>query len=404
MKCNIVIVGGGIAAVSAVKAIREFDKDANISMICEEPFYPYIRIKLSKGMFDSLEEEKILVQKKGWYEENNVNINVGKKAVKIKTETNEVILSDGSSVKYDKLLLATGAENNKPPIDGIDKKGVFTLRTLKNALEIRKNVEENIKILNIGGGVQNLELAWILHKNGKEVSVAEFQQRLMPNQLDVRASEILQKAAEASGVKIYLNTAVDKILGEDKVTSVLTKDKNEIECQVVLYATGIKPNINLLKDTALKTNRGVVVNGKMETNIENIYAAGDVAEVNGRNIGLWTVSTEQGKIAGYNIAGREAEYKNQVPTTNLNAFNISVFSMGIVDEKAADLTIDKDEAEQNKYIRIFIKDNKIIGAIVIGDVKCSQVIKKAIEKQTALNSINLSDTSFDGFMNKLINI
>ena len=140
MAKRIVIIGTGIASVTAIKAIREIDSGSEIYLMGQEKFYPYNRIRLSKGIFDYLEENNILLQKKEWYEQNKVKIFINTKVLNIDTDSLEVILSDGSKVKYDKLLIATGSSNNTPPIDGIGKEGVYTLRGLDDALNIKDKI------------------------------------------------------------------------------------------------------------------------------------------------------------------------------------------------------------------------------------------------------------------------
>ena len=311
-------------------------------------------------------------------------------------------MSDKSVFKYDKLLLANGARNNKPPIDGIEKQGVFTLRALQDALDIRSKIKKGDNVINIGGGIQGLETAWNLQQHGIKVSIMEIQSRLMSNQLDDRASQILQAAVQGFGINIYLNTKVDKIVGSNKVEGVVTETGETFPCEQVIYAAGIKPNIEIIQDTLVKYGRGIIVNEKMETTIEGIYAAGDIAEFKGNFVGLWNISIGHGKVAGYNIAGKDSTYQHIVPVTTLNAFNLSLFSMGCVDESKVNNML-VEENTQGQYMKVFIKDNKIVGAIVIGDTKRSPIFKNAIEKETLLQSMDLSQITVSELLSNLQN-
>lgn len=403
MSDNIVIIGGGVAAVNAVKAIREIDSDVNISVFQNEKYYPYYRIKLTKGLFENLEAEKIMLQKKDWYELNNVKINLGNEVIGIDIKNSEIILEDGNRFGYNKLLMANGSKNFMPPIDGIDKENVYTIRKFDNIRDIQDNIVDKKTILNVGGGVQGIETAWSLNQHGKNAIIAEVQERLMPRQLDKRASEILKTAIEGFKTKVLLNTQIVKILGENKVKGVETKDGKTIDSDMVIFSVGIRANKELLENTEVKTNIGIVVNERMETNIENVYAAGDVAELNGRIVGLWNIAIEQGKIAGYNIVGKQAVYTGVVPVTILNAFNIALFSMGEVDEKQCDDTITEENGDSLSYKRLFIRDNKIIGAIVIGDNKYSTLLKNAIEKKIVFSNIDLLNVGVNDLLAKLKN-
>lgn len=394
MSKNIVIIGGGVATVSAIKAIREVDKNINLYVIQNEKHYPYYRTKLTKGLFDNLDADKILIQKKEWYDSNNIKVFTDTKVISVDVKNSRVNLSNGSSINYDKLLVATGASNFKPPIDGIDKKNIFTIRELEDVKDIRKSVENKNTILNIGGGIQGLEAAWAFSQQNKKVIVVEALERLMPRQLDKRASEILQSIIENSKVKVILNAKVEKVIGKDEVEGIVLSDRNKVNCDMLVYSVGIRANTSLLENTDVNIDKGIVVNNKMQTNIENIYAAGDVAELPGQIGGLWNVASEEGKVAGYNIVGKEADYSITTPITMMNAFDISIFSMGNIEENC-DATIIDDNGDGKTYKRLFIKDNKIVGVILIKDTKSSMIIKKAIGNKTIISDIDLSKVSFD---------
>lgn len=398
MKDKIIIIGNGIAAITATKSIREMDKKCEIHIFGEEKFYPYNRIRLSKGLLGTLEEDKILLQKKEWYDANNIDIHVNKRVNSIDTERKEVVISDGNKMNYSKLLLANGASDRIPPIIGIDKKGVLTLRTLKNAWDITDNIKDSNVVLNIGGGIQGLETAWNLSQLGKKVIIAEISNRLMPRQLDETASIILENMVKSQGIDIILNTSVKEITGEEKADGFITSNDKRFNCDTVIYSTGIKPNIEISKGTNIKTNFGVIVNNKMETNVKDIYAAGDIAELDKQIYGLWNIAIGHGKVAGYNIVGKDITYEHIVPVTTLNAFNHSLFSMGDIHENNITDIIIENESEKNSYKKVLIKDNKIIGAIVIGNIKSSPALKTAIEKETDLSNINFKNINFDEFI------
>ncbi|MCB2305923.1 FAD-dependent oxidoreductase [Clostridium estertheticum] len=399
---KIIIVGSGITAITAIKAIREIDLDSDICLIGEEKFYPYTRIKLSKSLFAILEENNILIQKKEWYEQNNVKILINTKVVSIDSNSHEVSLSNGSNLSYDKLLIATGASNNVPPIDGIGMNGVYTLRGLNDALNIKEKLNENTNAIILGGGILGLEMAFILHQHNIKVTIVELCPRLMPRQLDDKASEILKSKIQACGIQILTNTCVNKIIGTDnKVEGILINEDVELKCDIVIHSIGIKPNMDLILKTDIKRERGILVNNKMETNIKDIYAAGDIAEFDNQVIGLWNIAISQGKVAGYNISGRDAVYEKITPVTMLNAFGISLFSMGCIEESSSTKVLSYEDINGTGYKKIFIKNNKIIGAIVIGDARRSPLLKSAIEKELPLDGINLSNISVDDLLDKL---
>jgi nitrite reductase (NADH) large subunit len=395
---EIVIVGSGIAAISAVKKIHEINPQSKITILGEEKFYPYYRIKISKGLLGNLEEEKLLVQKKQWYTENNVKLYLDKKVVDLDPKKKEITLTDGTRISYSKLLLANGASNFIPQIKGIDKVGVFTLRTLDGAFKILEYLKDVKTILLIGGGVQNLETANVLSKSGKEVIIVEFASRLMPRQLDQFASNRLRQSIEAQGVEVMLDIQVQEILGQGKVEGFITKSGLQGSCDMVIYSTGIMPNIQIAHGIDLNVSKGIVVNERMETNINDIFAAGDITEFNGKVYGLWGIAMQQGKIAGANICNQGLIFEIPKPVTSLDAFDISLFSMGDIEEcPDTDLLIEMQN-DSHRYYKLFIRNNHIVGTIVLGDSKKFMSIKSLIENKIEVNFAKEAHYSVDEFI------
>ncbi|MDM5155646.1 FAD-dependent oxidoreductase [Bacillus sp. DX1.1] len=403
MEKNFVIIGSGVAAVNAAKIVRDHDKDSNIFIFGEESSLPYNRIKLSKELYSDLHSEKVLIKKEKWYQNNNISVFTNTKVVKIDTEQQHIVTSNNEKISYYKLLICTGANNRRLPVDGINKKNVFTIRDMHEADNFKACLEDKKHVVNIGGGVQGLETAWSIMKAGKKVSIVEVAATLMGRQLDEKMSLLLKQKIESAGVKVYVNTTIDSILGEEEVTGIKVNGEQLIDCDSVVYSIGVNPNISLANNTPIHVNRGIVVNEKMETNVESVYAAGDVAEVNGEIGGLWGRAMDQGKIAGSNMVSNPAIYKKAIPTTIFNAFDVSLFSIGFVDEKQCDTTIVEEDGKE-KYTRLFIKDNKIVGVISLEGVAASIPYKSAIEKQVSLEEIDMKNTNISEIMSKVKNI
>jgi len=400
MEKNFVIIGSGVAAVNAAKTIREYDKGSNIFIFGEEPSLPYKRIKLSKDLYSDLHSEKVLIKKKNWYQDNRISVFINTKVVKINTDEQFIVTSNEAVFSYHKLLICTGANNRRLEINGINKKNIFTIRDMKEADELKGHLEDKESVVTIGGGVQGLETAWSILKAGKKVSIVEVAPLLMRRQLDTKSSLLLKRRIEKEGVKVYLNTSIDSILGKESVTGIKMNDNSQINCDSIVYSIGVTPNTKLVHDTAIKLNRGIVVDEEMRTNIDSVYAAGDVAEVNNEIEGLWGTALEQGRVAGSNMVSKTAIYKKEIPTTIFNAFNVSLFSIGVVNEEQCDTTIVEEDGKE-KYTRLFIKDNKIVGVISLEGVAASISYKSAIEKHVSLEGIDLLNTNISEIMNKL---
>ncbi|HFJ9467044.1 FAD-dependent oxidoreductase [Bacillus thuringiensis] len=400
MEKNFVIIGSGVAAVNAAKTIREYDKGSNIFIFGEEPLLPYKRIKLSKDLYSDLHSEKVLIKKKKWYQDNHISVFINTKVVKINTDEQFIVTSNEAVFSYHKLLICTGANNRRLEINGINKKNIFTIRDMKEADELKGHLEDKESVVTIGGGVQGLETAWSILKAGKKVSIVEVAPLLMRRQLDTKSSLLLKRKIEKEGVKVYLNTSIDSILGKESVTGIKMNDNSQINCDSIVYSIGVTPNTILVHDTAIKLNRGIVVDEEMRTNIDSVYAAGDVAEVNNEIEGLWGTALEQGRVAGSNMVSKTAIYKKEIPTTIFNAFNVSLFSIGVVNEEQCDTTIVEEDGKE-KYTRLFIKDNKIVGVISLEGVAASIPYKSAIEKHVSLEGIDLLNTNISEIMSKL---
>ncbi|MYW26180.1 FAD-dependent oxidoreductase [Bacillus thuringiensis] len=399
MEKNFVIIGSGVAAVNAAKTIREYDKGSNIFIFGEEPLLPYKRIKLSKDLYSDLHSEKVLIKKKKWYQDNHISVFINTKVVKINTDEQFIVTSNEAVFSYHKLLICTGANNRRLEINGINK-NIFTIRDMKEADELKGHLEDKESVVTIGGGVQGLETAWSILKAGKKVSIVEVAPLLMRRQLDTKSSLLLKRKIEKEGVKVYLNTSIDSILGKESVTGIKMNDNSQINCDSIVYSIGVTPNTKLVHDTAIKLNRGIVVDEEMRTNIDSVYAAGDVAEVNNEIEGLWGTALEQGRVAGSNMVSKTAIYKKEIPTTIFNAFNVSLFSIGVVNEEQCDTTIVEEDGKE-KYTRLFIKDNKIVGVISLEGVVASIPYKSAIEKHVSLEGIDLLNTNISEIMSKL---
>ncbi|PDY33213.1 FAD-dependent oxidoreductase [Bacillus wiedmannii] len=400
MEKNFVIIGSGVAAVNAAKTIRDHDKNSNIFIFGEESSLPYNRIKLSKELYSDLHSKKVLIKQETWYKNNNISVFTNTKIVNINTERQNIVTSDHQEIPYYKLLICTGANNRRLPVDGINKKNVFTIRDMQEADNFKACLEDKKHVVNIGGGVQGLETAWSMRKAGKKVTIVEVGATLMGRQLDEKISLLLKEKIESAGVKVYLNTNIDSILGEEVVTGIKMNDEQLIDCDSVVYSIGVTPNISLVNNTPIHVNRGIIVNEKMETNIESIYAAGDVAEVNGEIGGLWGRAMDQGKIAGSNMVSNPAIYKEAIPTTIFNAFDVSLFSIGFVNEKQCDTTIVEEDGKE-KYTKLFIKNHRIVGVISLEGVVASIPYKSAIEKQVLLEEIDMKNTNISEIMNKV---
>lgn len=360
-----VIIGSGIAALSAAEAIRKRNRTGEITMLTEEKYLPYFRPALSDFLSEELSDERLYVRPASWYEEEKISVKTSSKVTVI-DPTAKAVKTDQEECKYDKLIIANGARSNIPPIPGADKSGVFALRSMEDAIALKAAIKTANKAIVIGGGVLGLEAVWEMVSSGLQVSVVEFNERLMPRQLDASSSLRLQEIILSQGVELLLGEATEEIAGNERAAAVKLKSGKVLEADLILLSTGVKPNVELALDAGLEIKQGIAVDSQMRTNITDIYAAGDSAQFGERMIGLWPVSTEMGKIAGAAAAGDWIEYTPPVITTMLAAFNQEIFSMGDVNVNPDECrVIEINDPQEGYFKKSFVKDGILVGEVII---------------------------------------
>ena len=384
-----VILGNGIAGLQAAAAIRERDKTGDIVMISEEQYRTYNRPMLTKSIMAELDEEQIAVQDASWYEENHIQLVLGKEVTEIQPETHTVILEDGSQFLYTKLIYAAGARCFVPPINGAGKKGVVAIRGLKDVKEIETMLPSVKHVIVIGGGVLGLEAAWELKKSKCDVTVLEAAPMLMGRQLDEPAAELLKKIAKEQGIDIHTGVQVMEFTGEDRVSSVLLADGREFQAELVIISAGVRANTAVIEKSGVKTEKAVVVNERMETSAADIYACGDCAEFEGINYAIWPEASEQGRIAGANASGDELVYQEVSSGLSFHGMKTALFAAGD-NGKNPNLiykTVEFKDMGKKHYQKLYFLNNCLCGVILIGDVSRMAELTEALEKRASYKEV-----------------
>lgn len=384
-----VILGNGIAGLQAAAAIRERDKTGAVVMISEEPYRTYHRPMLTKSIMAELDEEQIAVQDASWYEENHIQLVLGKEVTEIQPETHTVILEDGSQFLYTKLIYAAGARCFVPPINGAGKKGVVAIRGLKDVKEIETMLPSVKHVVVIGGGVLGLEAAWELKKSKCDVTVLEAAPMLMGRQLDEPAAELLKKIAKEQGIDIHTGVQVVEFTGEDQVSSVLLADGREFPAELVIVSAGVRANAAVLEKSGVKIEKAVVVNERMETSAADIYACGDCAEFEGINYAIWPEASEQGRIAGANAAGDELVYQEVSSGLSFHGMKTALFAAGD-NGKNPNLiykTVEFKDMGKKHYQKLYFLNNRLCGVILIGDMSRMAELTEALEKRASYKEV-----------------
>jgi nitrite reductase (NADH) large subunit len=359
------IIGNGVAGVSAAEAIRKKDQAAEITILNSERYYHYSRPRVIEFLSGTIPIEKITIKDVDFYERNNIRLVMLVNAVKIDTAAKKVLLEGGIEENYDKLIIAAGANSFLPPVEGSKNWGVFTLRTIDDAKAIMEFAKGRKTAVLIGAGLLGIEAANSLIALGLKVTIVEVFDRLLPRQLDKDGAGMLQSMLEAKGMKFLLprqTASIEKSAGGLKVNF---KDNTSITGDLVLFSAGIRPNLKIIEGSGISADKGIKVNNFMETNIPDAYAAGDITEYNGTVYGIWPAGREQGTIAGLNAAGEKAEYKGSVQSTTLKVTGIELGSLGSI-EGGPGVEVFTHK-EPGVFKRVFIKDGKLDGAILLGN-------------------------------------
>ncbi len=384
-----VILGGGAAGFYAASAIRQRDKTGSIVMLSNEPYRPYNRPMLTKSIMADLNQDQIAIEEEKWYEENNIHLLLDKQVTAIDRENKEIITADGMKLAYTKLIYALGSECFIPPIPGSDKEQVVAIRRLEDTRKIEALLPEVTNVVVIGGGVLGLEAAWEMKRAKCNVTVLELAPLLMGRQLDEGAAEMLKTISQNQGIAIHTGVQITEILGEDQVTGVKLGSGEVIPADLVIVSAGVRANVEPAKSAGIETDRALVVNERMETNVQDIYACGDCAQYQGVNYAIWPQAVEQGKVAGANAAGDNLVYETVPAALNFHGMRTALFAAGD-NGKNPNLiykTAEFKDMAKKQYKKYYFLNNRLCGVILIGDVRDMARMSQLLEKHAAYQEV-----------------
>jgi nitrite reductase (NADH) large subunit len=382
---NYVIIGNGVAGTTAAENIHKQDSEGKITIFSDEDLPFYYRLRLNEFISGDISETQLVAKKVTWYEDHNISLKLKTRIAEVKLQEKMAITEDNQRFSFDRLLMATGSYSFIPPIKGSENKGVFALRDIQDARNISayaKNVED---VILIGGGLLGLEAGHALKKLGKRIIVVEFFPRLLPRQLDVDGARRLQEIMEDMGFSFRLGAKTQEIIGDSQVSGILLEGGESLSGGMVVVSAGVRPNMVLAERLALSIDKGIVVDEHLQTSQPGIYAAGDVAEYKGMPYGIWPAAMEQGKIAGINMAGGDTTYDGTTMANTLKVAGVDLASAGNIDaENEFEARI---KTEGGIYRKIVIKDNHIVGCIMLGNTKGFNRITKMMAEKTDVSQI-----------------
>ncbi len=375
---RIVIVGLGAAGANAARTIAAAGRaGVQVDIYGAEPYLYYARPKLPAYLAGEIDLGDLYFYPQAWYNEQRIAVHTGARAARIDAAAQRLILAEGTSVPYDRLLVATGASAFLPPIPGAGRPGVFTLRTIQDVHEMRAYAGDCRRAAVIGGGLLGLEAARGLRALGLEVTVLERGPWLLQRQLDAEGGAIFGRQVEGLGIAVEVNADTEHI----EPGAVVLKSGLRVPGDLVLIAAGVRANLELAQASGLAANRGIVVDAHLETSVPGVYAAGDVAEWNGTVYGIVPAAIEQAQAAARNmLEPGGAEYAGTVPSNTLKIVGIDLTSIGQVTGQGEGIVELRRADGPGRYFKLLAKDGRLQGAILLGHKEKVNLVSQAVAR------------------------
>jgi nitrite reductase (NADH) large subunit len=381
------VIGAGVAGTTACQAIREADPDGEIHVFTDEPHAFYTRMRLPELVGGKATPEKLVLKGEAWFRGLGMELHMGSRVLEVRRDPLEVV-TEGGAWGADRVLLATGGYSFVPPIPGADLEGVFTLRTMEDALRIARRAEGAGTAVAIGGGLLGLEAGNGLRLRGLAVQVVEVFDRLLPRQMDPEGARVLQRIMEGMGFVFYLGAQSKEIRGEGGVArGLVLGDGRVLEADLFLVSAGVRPHLGLAQKLGLKIGRGIVVDDRMETSLPGVFSAGDAVEHRGVYYGIWPAAEEQGRVAGINMASGDARYAGTVMSNKLKVVGVDLVSAGEIDADGTRESERASDPEKGTYRKIVYQDDRVAGCILLGDVSGQRRILSAMERRIPLGEL-----------------
>ena len=397
-KLKVVVVGNGNIGAAFVDGLVEHAPDrVEVTLYGDEEVGTYDRIRLAEYLAGDAEFSELGTRQRDWYEDHGINLRIGVRVSEIDTLLQRVLGTDGEWVDYDRLVLATGSSSHVPEIPGRVKKGVFVFRTLADAEKMLETSPE--KAVVVGGGLLGLEAAYGLLAREAEVTVLHRSGHLMNRQLDLPSGIMLKREIEKMGVGVRLNTAPDEILGNGRVEGLRTNEGEVLSAEMVVICTGIRPNVQVAREAGIDTQRGVVVDDRMRTSAQNVYAIGECAEHDGVVQGVVSPGLEQARVVLNQILEKDPDdrYRASVISTSLKVMGIDLISAGDVygAEPGCEAVVSSNPIE-GRYRKAVVRDGKTIGAVLFGDISGGAQLSDAVRRGTSAEEVAALVLGSDG--------
>ncbi|ELX11046.1 nitrite reductase [Janthinobacterium sp. HH01] len=389
MKPSLVVIGNGMAGMRTVEELYKLAPDMyDITVFGAEPHGNYNRILLSPVLAGEKSMEDIMLNTREWYVQHGITLHAGDPVEHIDRRKRIVRARSGLEVRYDRLLIATGSKPFIIPVPGHQLPGVLAFRDIQDVESMLAMARNHRHAVVIGGGLLGLEAANGLQRQGMSVTVVHVTDALMNQQLDKPAALLLQKALESKGLKFMMNAQTAEIVGPDRVRAVRFKDGAEIPADLVVMTAGVRPNIDLAKSAGLHCERAIVVDDTLQTYDPRVYAVGECVQHRSATFGLVAPIWDQARVCGAHLAGAGVRrYVQQTSPTRLKVTGVDLYSVGdfVGGEGSEDLVL--RDARRGVYKRLVLRDGRVTGAVLYGDVKDGPWYFNLIQNRTDITPI-----------------
>lgn len=387
-----VIIGNGIAGVNAAEAIRELDQQAEIVMVGDETFPPYSRPMICQVLAGSQDHGRLPIRSKEFYSDMAIDPVLGQRVDRLDVDANRVRLAEGRWIDFDKLLVASGADPRPIKAHGLDLKNIFYMRTETHVRQQVKALAGARQALVIGCGPVGCNSAYGLLKRGLKVTMLDISAYPLSLHVDERAGKIILDELVSHGLEVLLGTSVSCFQGNGAVNTAVTDTGRELPCDLVIIGIGVLPALDFIPTERIEVDLGIMVNDHMQSNIPNIYAAGDSAEtidiarqkpwVNA----IWPEAAAQGRVAGTNMAGRPVAYPGSLSRNVLRVFDLDVMTVGYAnpDDPDAYHILRSENRRLKTYRSLVFREDKLVGAVLINRIEQGGVLRALIENQVPL--------------------
>ena len=354
-----VIIGNGAAGTTAAEELRKRDRTCTIEIIGDEPLPGYNRQMLTKGVLNEISHKNMMLRPRDWYEKQQIDV-----------------------------TLLAAAEPAIPDIRGTEKQGVFTIHKVEAVDKMRTYLRESQArdIVIAGGGILGMETVAELSGSGMNLTIVDSAPFLMASQLDPKAGGLLAEAVEKKGIRVRVSAEISEILGGGSVSGVKLESGEILKAQAVIVCAGIWENGRILPENQ---SGAIVVDEKMRTKVKDVYACGDCAAFRGVNYGLWTQAVEMAKVAAANAAGEDTRYRPVVPAVTY--LGLSLFAIGDTgkDREVFYAAKELDLPQQKIYKKLYFRNEKFCGGVLLGDVDMAPELVKAYEEKSAISELKL---------------